>query len=437
MGCFSDAPLRTESPLLEWSKWQNLLAEEGFETPIDLSESNAALGNALIAARRTSGVTTEATDEPPVPRTEHPGFWLLLADRGGFGEQLAGLLEARGDRCILVQTGEHFQQLSANRFEIAPADQVELAHLFKELNIDWTSCRSIVHLWSLDAPPAESLTPEIVVDFQGPLGLSAMNLVRLLGEEGVSSPRLVLVTCQAQAVDSLEKSVSPLPASLWGMGRVINNEAPHLRCRMVDLGGDDQEADARSLVDELWEETTEDEVAFRGQARLVHRYVCTGLDRAETSPGEHGTNARSHSFRLEVSSSGTLAGLKLRSVERRRPAAGEVEIEVHAAGLNFSDVMKALGLYPGLPEGPVPLGLECGGIITAVGPDVQEFRTGDRVMGFGNFSFSKHMCVPTDGVFPIPDELDFSKKLPRSPLRFSRPLTRFITWGGFGPVSGF
>ena len=52
---------------------------------------------------------------------------------------------------------------------------------------------------------------------------------------------------------------------------------------------------------------------------------------------------------------------------RRQPGAGEVEIEVCAAGLNFSDVMKALGLYPGLPDGPVPLGIECAGKIVAVG----------------------------------------------------------------------
>ena len=79
------------------------------------------------------------------------------------------------------------------------------------------------------------------------------------------------------------------------------------------------------------------------------------------APGGQGTTARPQSFRLEASASGTLEALKLRAVARRPPAAGEVEIEVHAAGLNFSDVMKALGLYPGLGDGPVPLGLECGG----------------------------------------------------------------------------
>ena len=57
----------------------------------------------------------------------------------------------------------------------------------------------------------------------------------------------------------------------------------------------------------------------------------------------------------------------------------------------------------------MPLGLECGGKITAVGAGVEEFRPGDRVMGFANFSFSKHLCVPVEGVFPIPDDLSFEE----------------------------
>ena len=49
------------------------------------------------------------------------------------------------------------------------------------------------------------------------------------------------------------------------------------------------------------------------------------------------------------------------------PHTGEVEIEVHASGLNFSDVLKALGLYPGIKDEIVPLGIECSGIVTACG----------------------------------------------------------------------
>ena len=70
----------------------------------------------------------------------------------------------------------------------------------------------------------------------------------------------------------------------------------------------------------------------------------------------------------------------------RPPGPGEVAIEVHAAGLNFRDMMWAMGL---LPEealidgfaGPT-FGLECAGIVRAVGAGVADLAVGDRVAGF-------------------------------------------------------
>ena len=72
-------------------------------------------------------------------------------------------------------------------------------------------------------------------------------------------------------------------------------------------------------------------------------------------------------YRLAVRHAGTFDGVEAESIQRKPPGPGEVEIQVEAAGLNFSDVMKALGMYPGLPEGPPAMGAECSGRITAVG----------------------------------------------------------------------
>ena len=77
-------------------------------------------------------------------------------------------------------------------------------------------------------------------------------------------------------------------------------------------------------------------------------------------------------------------------VEREPPAAGQVEIEVHAAGLNFSDVLKALGLYPGIRDAIVPLGIEASGVVTAVGEGVDRFRVGDEVLGVVPYAFASH-----------------------------------------------
>ena len=70
------------------------------------------------------------------------------------------------------------------------------------------------------------------------------------------------------------------------------------------------------------------------------------------------------SWQLEKSSTGELSALRLSPRERRAPGAGEVELEVTATGLNFRDVMSALGVYPGDAGA---LGYECAGVVSRVG----------------------------------------------------------------------
>ena len=94
---------------------------------------------------------------------------------------------------------------------------------------------------------------------------------------------------------------------------------------------------------------------------------------------------------------------------RRAPGAGEVEIEIVVAGVNFSDVMKVLGLYPALPDGPVPLGAECSGRITAVGEGVTALRVGDLVLAVAGFAFGSHVVTRAELVAIKPARLSFEQ----------------------------
>src|SRR5690606_6642693 len=84
---------------------------------------------------------------------------------------------------------------------------------------------------------------------------------------------------------------------------------------------------------------------------------------------------------------GVLENLTLRPQNRRRPGAGEIEIEVRASGLNFRDVLNALGMYPGDAG---PLGSECAGVVTAVGEGVSHLRPGDEVIAITTRGFSTY-----------------------------------------------
>ena len=62
------------------------------------------------------------------------------------------------------------------------------------------------------------------------------------------------------------------------------------------------------------------------------------------------------------------------------PGAGEILVKVAAAGVNRPDVMQRKGLYPPPPGAPDIPGLEIAGEVAALGPDVQRWKVGDRVM---------------------------------------------------------
>src|SRR6185436_13422958 len=97
---------------------------------------------------------------------------------------------------------------------------------------------------------------------------------------------------------------------------------------------------------------------------------------------------------------------RLRAVEREQPQAGQVEIEVHAAGLNFSDVLKALGLYPGIKDAIVPLGIEASGVVTAVGEGVTRFKIGDEVLGVVPYAFASHARTAEYALVHKPKNVD-------------------------------
>src|SRR5262249_37420658 len=95
--------------------------------------------------------------------------------------------------------------------------------------------------------------------------------------------------------------------------------------------------------------------------------------------------------RLEVTERGVLERLSWRPLTRRAPGPGEIEIRVAAAGLNFRDVLNALGVYAG---GDVPLGNECAGTVAAIGEGVTEYAVGDEIFGLAFDSFAA--CVTAE-----------------------------------------
>ena len=100
--------------------------------------------------------------------------------------------------------------------------------------------------------------------------------------------------------------------------------------------------------------------------------------------------------------------LSVREVDDPEPDAGQVIVDVEAAGLNFPDTLIIEGKYQFKPELPFTPGGEASGLISAVGDGVEHLSVGQRVIALSTHgAFAEKWAVPATGVIPIPNALDF------------------------------
>ena len=110
---------------------------------------------------------------------------------------------------------------------------------------------------------------------------------------------------------------------------------------------------------------------------------------------------------IQISKNGWPEVLELKDISLEKPTAEEVTIEHKAIGLNYIDTYHRSGLYTlKLPTG---IGAEGAGVITEVGSDVKDFKTGDRVSYAGAplGSYSTHRNYPTKNLVKVPDNISF------------------------------
>jgi NADPH:quinone reductase len=101
--------------------------------------------------------------------------------------------------------------------------------------------------------------------------------------------------------------------------------------------------------------------------------------------------------------------LAVREVPDLSPAAGEVLVEVAAAGVNFPDVLVVAGSYQFLPDLPFTPGKEIAGTVRAVGPGVQRVRAGDRVFAqVEHGGYAEQVLVAEPQVVALPDGVPFT-----------------------------
>jgi acyl transferase domain-containing protein/NADPH:quinone reductase-like Zn-dependent oxidoreductase/acyl carrier protein/NAD(P)-dependent dehydrogenase (short-subunit alcohol dehydrogenase family) len=357
------------SPLRTGDEWQNLLAAAGFK----------ACGSApLTAAPWPSAVVwggAPGRKEPGLRNLPKPRSLTLIAEDSATATALQDQLTA---------TGHTVSRERDLLLDLSTSDTGD-------------DRSSEIILLTGDAPDDSEGSVERAAKL-----LAAM--ARLAQRAAERQARLWVVTRGAQQTGSSAVGTAAVGAALWGMARVLINETPGLSVRMIDVHTAASAAEcARQIADEFSADTQENEVVLMLQGRHVPR-LRKGLPPRWA--------AQADLLGLSADSPGGIDSLdwEIRTPPAVKP--GEVEIDVRAAGLNFRDMMWAMDL---LPEealidgfaGPA-LGLECAGVVRALGSAVEGLAVGDRVMAFAPAALSSRVVTTSDAVVRLPDGTSFA-----------------------------
>jgi len=102
--------------------------------------------------------------------------------------------------------------------------------------------------------------------------------------------------------------------------------------------------------------------------------------------------------------------LRLEDVDAPVPGPGEVLVDVHAAALNFPDVLMIEGKYQSQPPFPFAPGGELSGTVAALGEGVTDFQPGEAVFGgIGSGAFVEQVAIAADRLRPKPDAMTFGQ----------------------------
>ena len=141
------------------------------------------------------------------------------------------------------------------------------------------------------------------------------------------------------------------------------------------------------------------------------------------------SNDTANSTRIwRITRAGSLSRLRLERSPLGPPGPGEVQVEIAVIGLNFADIFACLGLYSATPPSAFVPGLECAGIIRALGPGTEGWQTGDRVMVLTRFGgYATRLNIDVRYLWPVPSGWSLAEAA-------AYPVQALTAWYGLVPL---
>lgn len=229
---------------------------------------------------------------------------------------------------------------------------------------------------------------------------------------GDGSCHVTVVTERAFALPGTAAAPDSRQAALAGARRVLLNEQPALRWRLVDT---EPSTGITELVTELsipgaFQYDNSDEVLLRDGTRWLPRITTPLQERIDTLETAEPLTDPEADFVLEIPKSKLLSALAWRRAPRRDPGPGEVEVGMSVIGLNYKDPLKVMGILgerelAGTFFGTSP-GMEGVGTITRVGAGVTDIAVGDLVALAAKGMMRRYHVVERGAVIPLPAGID-------------------------------
>lgn len=375
-------------------QWQAALASGGFVVESLVEDiPGASAGPFILLAR--AAPRENVAEVSPAPQ----GAWLLAAGSDGESLALSAALSAE-----LLQRGHPVALLDRE----TPWDEALAAARGLHGTI-----AGIVEL-SLLGHDRRGRAPRETLDRQVARCVSLGGLFEACGTLALNAPIWVATAGATTGLLPEELRRSPLKppnpddAAAWGFVRAAANEYPGLKLRLLDLAAADSAASiANVLADAILYPDAEDEAILTPFGRYVVRVDAQPLARLRAE----GATDASEATTLEIAVPGQLKNLGWIRRPLRKPADDEIEIDVRAAGLNFRDVMYAMGQLSeeALETGfaGLTLGMELSGVVRATGAGVKAIAAGDRVMAFAGASFGTRIITRASSVLKMPAAWSF------------------------------
>jgi len=407
---------QANNDIIDWHSaspqfWQKQLHTMGFINTQHLSlVADAQSGPYVLVSQTVQNAFLVEQSETEIAIQRK---WLLLmADETGYSAQLASLLAQK-----LTSQGHHVRICQAD-------DRTHLTSLLLDsiAQPSTTPIDGIVYLSGLNMPTGSAVTllEQQVDRCAGAAALiqacesAQINTTCWLVTANVSADLLTDYPQSTQSTISMAPMISLPDAALWGFARTLMNEASNYTVRLVDLHAPDAlESIAAALSRELAQPDDETEIVLSASGAQNGARYAPRLRLKPRPMVDQATSIEDPTLRFAFQTPGQLRNLHWEALPRTLPDEHEIEVEVHATGLNFRDVMYALGLLSDEAiengfAGPT-LGLEFAGVVLNVGDKNSSFVAGDRVVGFGPSSFSNRVITRANAISLIPENLSFAE----------------------------